>query len=68
MVILGLPNAQIYKRSDIQDKLLPRLAEAQEVGPIAMLKIQIEARHPQGMVVVLTMIGLLVFGIVQLVS
>ncbi len=68
VVVLGLPNAQIYRRSDIQDKLLPRLVEAQEVGPIAMLKIQIEARHPQGMVVVLTIAGLLVFGIMQLVS
>ncbi|MDJ0907270.1 MAG: hypothetical protein QNI96_14715 [Woeseiaceae bacterium] len=68
VVILGLPNAQIYKRSDIQEKLLPRLAEAREVGPLAMLRIQIEARHPQGMVAVLTIVGLLGFGIVQILS
>ncbi len=68
VVILGLPNAKIYKRSDIQDRLLPRLAEAQEVGPIEMLKIQIQARHPQGIVVVLTIIGLAVFGVIQLFS
>lgn len=67
VVILGLPNAQIYKRADIQDRLLPRLDGAQNVGPIEMLKIQIQARHPQGIVVVLTIVGLVVFGVSQLV-
>ncbi len=68
LVILGRPQAQIYKRDDVQVKLLPRLAEARRVGPLEMMKIQIQLRHPQGMVTVLVLVGLLVFGALQIVQ
>ena len=68
VVILKLPNAHIYKREDIQDRLMPRLADEQKVGPIAMLKLQIQTRHPQGLVVVLAVIGVVLYGAVRIAS
>jgi hypothetical protein len=66
VVILGRPQAQIYKRADVQERLLPRLDDAQRVGPIGMLKIQIQLKHPQGLVTVFAIVGLLVFGAVTI--
>ncbi len=66
VVILGRPQAQIYARDDVQERLLPRLDEAHRVGPIEMLKIQIQLRHPQGVVTVLAIIGLLAYGAVTI--
>lgn len=68
LVILGLPNAQIYNRTAVRDQLLPRLAEAQKVGPFEMLKLQVQLGHPQGIVVVLGLLALAVYGAVRLVS
>ena len=60
VVILGRPQAQVYDRESVQAHLIPRLGDAQRVGPIAMLKIQIELRHPQGIVAILAVIGALI--------
>lgn len=65
IVMLGRPQAQIYNRADLQERLLPRLGDAQRVGPIAMLKIQIQLRHPQGLVAVLALIGVIAYAAVQ---
>jgi hypothetical protein len=66
VVILGRRQAQIYKRADVQERLLPRLGDAQRVGPIGMLKIQIQVKHPQGLVTVIAIVGILVFGAVKI--
>ncbi|MGI9271742.1 MAG: hypothetical protein ACR2QT_08210 [Woeseiaceae bacterium] len=68
VVILGRPNARVYTSEEVEDQLMPRLGDAQKVGPLAMLLIQIQLRHPQGIFVVLALIGLLAYGVVQLVS
>ena len=66
MVILGNARAQIYDRAAIQEQLLPQLADAQRIGPIGMLKLQIQLNHPQGLITVFAIIGILVFGAVTL--
>jgi len=68
LVVFGRPKAQIFSQSDIQERLLPRLGEAQRVGPIEMLRIQIQLRHPQGMVTVFAVVGVLAYIVVSLVS
>ena len=66
VVILGRPQARIYNRTEIEQRLIPRLGDAQRIGPIAMLKLQIELRHPQGLVAVIAMIGVLVYAAVTI--
>ena len=68
VVILGRPKSRVYLLADIKERLLPRLGDAQKVGAIEMLKIQIELRHPQGIVTVLAIIGILVFATVEMIS
>ena len=62
VVILGRPQASIYGRADIEERLIPRLGDAQRVGPIEMLRIQIQLRHPQGLVTVLAVVGILAYA------
>jgi len=66
IVILGRQKARIYDSEDVQDRLLPRLAEAQRVRPGEMLKIQIQLMHPHGLVTVLAVISLIAYGVFQL--
>ena len=68
VVILGRPKAQIYEQTNVKERLIPRLGDAQRVGPLGMLKIQIQLRHPQGIVVVLAIIGFLIYGVVKIAS
>lgn len=68
VVILGRPKARIFAEADIHEQLMPRLSDAQRVGAIEMLKIQIQLRHPQGIVAVLALIGVLAYAVVRLVS
>lgn len=68
VVILGRPKARIFAEADIQEQLMPRLSDAQRVGAIEMLKIQFQLRHPQGLVAVLALIGVMVYAVVNLVS
>ncbi len=62
MVFLGRPPASIYKRKDLQEKLFPRLAEAQKLSPLQMQKLLIQQRHPQGITVILGLAGLLIYA------
>ena len=66
VVVLGRAQARIYDQDDIRERLLPRLAEAQKVGPFEMLKIQIQLWHPHGVVTVVALIGLIAYGVYQL--
>ena len=68
VVILGRPQAQIYKREDVQERLIPRLGDAQHVGAIGMLKIQIALKHPQGLVSVFALIGVIIYAVVSLLA
>ncbi|MEL7185686.1 MAG: hypothetical protein AAFN50_04525 [Pseudomonadota bacterium] len=69
VVILGRPQARVYKQSDIEERLMPRLAAAQNVGAFGMLKVQVELRHPQGIfVLVATVAALVALGVMQLAS
>jgi hypothetical protein len=62
-VFLGRPLASIYKRKDLNEKLFPRLAEAQKVSPLQMQKILIQQRHPQGITSILGLAGLLIYAV-----
>ena len=62
VVMLGNPRAQVYKRTDVQGRLIPRLGEAQRVGPVEMLKIQILLRHPQGIVTVIALVAVTAYA------
>jgi hypothetical protein len=68
VVILGRPQAQIYTREDVHERLVPRLADAQHVGAFGMFKIQIALKHPQGLVSVFALIGVIIYAAVMLVA
>jgi hypothetical protein len=63
VVFLGRPPASIYKRKDLQEKLFPRLAEAQKVSPLQMQKILMQQRHPQGVTAILAIVGLVIYAV-----
>jgi hypothetical protein len=63
VVFLGRPPASIYKRSDLDDKLFPRLADAHKASALEMQKILIQQQHPQGVMSVLALIGLLIYAV-----
>jgi hypothetical protein len=63
MVFLGRPPASIYKRKELQEKLFPRLAEAQKVPALQMQKILIQQRHPQGVTAILALVGILIYAV-----
>jgi len=68
VVFLGRPMAWLYPRKVIKSDLLPLLDAAQKVNPIAMMKILIELRHPQGLVTVLLgglAVVILVYTLIQ---
>ncbi len=66
VVVLGRPQAQIYARATVQDELVPRLDDAQRVGALEMLKIQVQLRHPQGVISIIAIAGVLIYGAVYL--
>ena len=68
VVILGRPRARIYDNTDVQERLIPRLGKAQRLGPLGMLKLQIQFRHPQGIVVGFAFLVLVAYGAMQLVA
>jgi hypothetical protein len=68
VVVLGRAQAQIYSRSDVDQRLLPRLGDARRVGHVGILKILIQLRHPQGLVTVITIVGLLAYVAVTFAS
>jgi hypothetical protein len=63
LIFLGRPPASIYKRKELQEKLFPRLAEAQKVSPLQMQKILIQQRHPQGVTAILAVVGILICAV-----
>lgn len=66
IVILGRPRASVYNRKVLKEALFPRLSEAQKVTPWQMQKIMFAYRHPQGIMLVLSLIGIVIYLIWQL--
>ncbi len=62
-VFLGRAPASIYNRDDLKEKLFPRLVGAQKVSPIQMQKILIQQQHPQGITLIMVVVGLLIYGV-----
>lgn len=57
-VFLGQPQMSIYNQEVLKEKLFPRLAEAQRVSVWEMQKTLIRIRHPQGLITLLTILGI----------
>jgi len=68
VVMLGRPQAPIYDREDVEERLLPRLGDAQRINAVEMLWMQIQLRHPQGLVTVIAIVGILVYFAVTMAS
>ena len=66
VVILGRPQNRIYPDDDVREQLMPRLVDAERVGAMEMLKIQVGFRHPQGLVTVIALVGVAIYGVVYL--
>lgn len=61
VVFLGRPMAWVYERKSLQEQLLPRLVAAQKVTPWTMMQIFMKLRHPQGLVTVAVVAGLVAY-------
>jgi len=63
VVFLGRPTAAVYDRGLLKEQLIPRLADANKVGPLKMMQILIELRHPQGVTTFIAVITLIIYAI-----
>lgn len=63
VVFLGRPSESLYNREDLDEKLFPRLVRARKVSELQMQKILIQQRHPQGITVALSVLGLLIYAV-----
>jgi hypothetical protein len=63
VVFLGRPMAAVYERRLLEEQLIPRLADANKVGPLKMMQIFIKLRHPQGVTTVIAVITLVIYAI-----
>ncbi|MDJ0709056.1 MAG: hypothetical protein QNJ14_01645 [Woeseiaceae bacterium] len=66
-IFLGRPMAWLYPRKVIESDLLPKLAPATKLNPMAMTRLLIELRHPQGLFTVAMGIAAIIIGIMALV-
>ncbi len=64
IVILGRPQSRIYTDADVRERLMPRLADAERVGAIEMLKIQVALKHPQGIFTIVALAGVAIYAVV----
>ncbi|MDJ0758970.1 MAG: hypothetical protein QNJ19_06190 [Woeseiaceae bacterium] len=64
IVVLGRPQNRVYTDTDVREKLMPRLGDAERVGPMEMLKIQVELRHPQGVFTIVALVGVAIYAVV----
>ena len=62
-MFLGRPMAAIYKQKVLEKELFPRLDGAQKVSAMHMQQILIQLRHPQGVITVVAVIGLIVYAV-----
>jgi hypothetical protein len=61
VVFLGGPMASVFDQQALTDELFPRLQAAQKVSALQMQQIMIQLRHPQGLVTVLALMGLVIY-------
>ena len=66
VVFLGRPMARIYNADDIKERLLPRLQQAQKVSPLQMMHIHVQLWHPQGVVTIVALLGIVIYGVAVL--
>lgn len=62
VIFLGRPLGRVYSDSDVRDRLLPRLQNAQKVSPLQMMRIQVQLWHPQGIVALIALAAALIYG------
>lgn len=67
-VFLGQPIAPLYDRDTLKNELFPRLARAQKQSPWQMQQLLLELRHPQAVVTLLAVLGLLIYGVWSIVG
>lgn len=56
-VVLGNPQMSLYARETITQQILPRLAHAEQVSAMKMQRLLFRLLHPQGVFVLLMIIG-----------
>ena len=61
-VFLGRPMAAIYNQKVLEEELFPRLGGAQKVSALQMQQILIQKRHPQGLITIIAVFGLIVYA------
>ncbi len=66
-VFLGQPMAAVYDRKLLKEALFPRLSTAQKVSALQMQWLLIQRRHPQGLVTVITIVGLVAYALWKLI-
>ncbi len=64
VVILGRPQNRVYTDGDVREQLMPRLVDASRIGALEMLKLQIELKHPQGLITVFALVGVAIYAFV----
>jgi len=67
-IFLGRAKASVYDQGALQEVLFPLLEKAQKVPAIKMQRILIELRHPQGIITVLSIVGLVAYAAWKLVG
>jgi len=67
-VFFGRPRASIYDQRTLEEELFPRLDKAQKVPAFKMQRILIQVSHPQGIITVLAVVGLIVYAAWRLVG
>jgi hypothetical protein len=66
VVFLGRPLARIYNADDIEEKLFPRLKQARKVSPLQMMRIHVQLWHPQGVITIVALLGIVIYGVAML--
>lgn len=67
-VFLGQPMAPLYDREALENELFPRLKRAQKMSALQMQQLLLEMRHPQAIVTLLAVFGLLFYAVWSIVS
>ena len=67
-VFLGQPIAPLYDRDTLKNELFPRLKTARKMSPLQMQQLLLELRHPQAIVTLLAVFGLLLYAVWSIVG
>jgi hypothetical protein len=67
-IFLGRAKASVYDQRALEEELFPLLENAQKVPAFKMQQILIQLRHPQGIITVLAVVGLVAYAVWKLVG